>query len=138
MMKKLMILILCITMSACGEQADIAQGDNNTIDIDLTEMSSTMVYSQVYDMMMDPAEYAGMSIKVFGTFYSEYYEITDTTYNFVIINDATGCCPQGIEFISTSSEEMPEQGSKITMVGVFDTYQEGNNQYYRITTEELL
>ncbi len=136
MKNKIIILMIAIviTMSACSTQTDTEK----IADIDLTEMSSTMVYSQVYDMMMNPSNYAGMSIKVVGTFYSEYYESTDTTYNFVIINDATGCCPQGIEFVSKTDEEMPEQGAEISMIGVFDIYDEGENQYYRITTDELL
>ncbi len=115
----------------------VSEQTSGAVDIDLTSMSSTMVYSQVYDMMLNPSDYAGDTIKLVGTFYSEYYDVTDTTYNFVIINDATGCCPQGIEFISTSGDEYPEQGAAIEMIGVFDIYDEGNNQYYRITTDEV-
>ncbi len=135
-----LLLTLMVTLAGCSEDssADVSTvQQSQTADIDLTTMSSTMVYSQVYDMLINPADYAGKSIKLEGTYYSEYYEITDTTYNFVIINDATGCCPQGLEFISNSEEGYPQQGDTISMIGVFDIYSEGNNQYYRITTEEL-
>ncbi len=124
-------------LSSCGEttsQLETTAG----VDIDLTAMSSTMVYSKVYDMMTNPTDYEGQTITLEGEFYWDYYAELATTYYFVIINDATGCCPQGLEFVCTDKDiELPSQGSIIKMTGVFEIYQEGNNNFYRITTDSV-
>ena len=41
------------------------EGDPN-VDLDLTVLSSTMVYSEVFKMMMAPEEYEGTTIKMDG------------------------------------------------------------------------
>ena len=47
-----------------------------------------------------------------------------------IIQDATACCAQGMEFVLTDEysypDDYPDEGSEITVMAVFDTYQEGN------------
>ena len=44
--------------------------------------------------------------------------------------DATACCAQGIEFVLTEDyvypDDYPEVDEEICVVGVFDTYQEGD------------
>ncbi len=143
MFKKLMVIFLaCLTvavfLSSCNEENTQDEQPAEGIDIDLTVMSDTIVYSQVYAMMVSPSDYRGSTIKAEGTFRSEYYEATKTTYNFIIINDATGCCPQGIEFAPISEDiELPDDGELIELTGVFDLYEEGNNSYYRINADAI-
>ncbi len=137
----LLLALLSITLFACAReeatQVDAQVNAENGVDIDLTAMSSSMIYAQVYDFLSDPQAYDGKVIKLVGTLQSQYYEVTDTTYNFVIINDATGCCPQGLEFFDTSENELPEQGTQITVIGSFEPYDENGNKYYRIVTDEV-
>lgn len=112
---------------------------NGSEDIDLTVMSSTMVYSQVYDMMSKPEDYIGKTVRMSGAF-SEYYDETnDKTYYACIIKDATACCSQGIEFIlSDESYEYPEDGSEICVVGTFDVYEEGQFRYSTLRDAEIV
>ncbi len=106
--------------------------------VDLTEMSSTMVYSYVYDMLIRPTEYLGKTVKVHGTYNQIYFEANDTTYNYVVVNDATGCCPQGIEFIVPEGVEFPAQDTPIELVGVFESYDRGDFKYTRLVVEEIV
>lgn len=73
------------------------------VDVDLTSLSSTMVYSEVYNMMNAPGDYIGKTIKMTGQFV--YYENPDTKaqYFTCIIGDAMACCSQGLEFVLTGS-----------------------------------
>lgn len=103
------------------------------VDIDLTIISGTMVYSQVSNMMYRPSDYIGMTIRMNGR-YSYYHDPnTGMDYFACIVEDATACCANGIEFILTDDyvypDDYPEIGSNITVVGVFDTYMEGNTTY---------
>ena len=46
------------------------------IDVDLTKLSSTMVYSEVYNMLYTPDDYIGQTVKMNGAF--AYYEVPET------------------------------------------------------------
>jgi hypothetical protein len=103
------------------------------IDIDLTNASATVVYSEVYDMMYFPENYVGKTIKMDGLFTYYYDEAMDKYYFACIIMDATACCSQGIEFELTDDyvypDDYPEDGGDICVVGTFDTYEEDGFTY---------
>ena len=95
-------------------------------DYDLTQMSSTIVYSQITDMTMVPEEYAGKTIKMEGRF--EIYGDPDKEdpYLGCIVNDATACCSVGLRFVLTddyTSADFPLNGSDNNITGVFETYE---------------
>ena len=100
--------------------------DAEPVDIDLTKLSSTMVYSEVLNMMTAPENYLAFA-----------YAEGDSRYYFAcIISDATACCAQGIEFVLKDErkfpDEYPSEGAEITVVGIFDTYIEGEYQYLQL------
>ena len=106
---------------------------SSDVDIDLTIMSGTMVYSQVSNMMYRPSEYLGKTVRMTGQ-YSYYHDPnTGMDYFACIVQDATACCANGIEFVLTDDyvypDDYPMQGSTITVVGTFDTYMEGGTLY---------
>ena len=100
------------------------------IDIDLTVLSSTMVYSQVYDIMVAPDLYFGKVIKMEGTCARYYDKVTDNHYFACVIQDATACCSTGIEFVLAdhykSPDDYPEVNAKICLIGVFDSFMDGD------------
>ena len=112
---------------------DTAPAEGTEIDVDLTALSSTMVYSEVYNMMSSPESYIGKTVKMKGLFAYYHDEATDAYYFACIIQDATACCAQGIEFVLTDDyaypEDYPEVDEEICVVGRFDTYQEGEYTY---------
>ncbi|MCR4897150.1 MAG: hypothetical protein K5891_10285 [Lachnospiraceae bacterium] len=124
------------------EKTDEALSVSEDVDIDLTILSSTMVYSEVYDMMVTPENYIGKTIRMDG-YYSCYHdEGTDATYFACIIMDATACCSQGIEFELTEDyrypEDYPEPGDTVTVQGEFDTYKEGDYTYCTLRNARFL
>ncbi len=103
------------------------------VDVDLTILSSTMVYSEVFNIMTKPDDYVGKVFKMRGLYSAFYDEAKDKRYFACIIQDATACCAQGIEFELTEDysfpEDYPEDGDMITVTGVFDTYEEDGGIY---------
>ena len=97
------------------------------VDVDLTKMSATMVYSEVYNMMALPDNYLGKTVRMKGQF--QVYEGEGRNYYVVLIADATACCQQGMEFVlagdCTYPDDYPAAGTEVTVTGVFDTYYEG-------------
>ncbi len=68
--------------------------------------------------------------------YSIYVdEETEKTYYACFISDAAACCQQGVEFDpgeelrSWDPKDFPKQGDEITVVGVYDTYEEDGYKY---------
>lgn len=153
-MNKPMLFLLCLALlfalAGCGGDSEPktandpagAAGGADTIDVDLTVLSSTMVYSQVYSMIVSPGDYIGKTVKMEGMFASYHDESTGNTYFACIVTDAAACCSQGIEFILTEDysypEDYPEEGGKICVTGVFDTYQEGNYTYCTLRDAKLM
>ena len=112
------------------EQA--ASSGDGTVDVDLTTLSSTMVYSEVYNMVNTPDDYMGKKIRMKGTT-SIYHDDTDNNdYYACVIKDATACCAQGIEFVLNDGN-YPEANTEVTVVGTFSSYKIEDYEYYTLT-----
>lgn len=109
------------------------------IDVDLTAMSPTMVYSEVLNMQQNPDDYRGKIVKMNGPF--NVTELDGNRYFACVIADATACCTTGIEFDWAGDhsypEDYPKVNEEITVVGTFTTYKEGNSQYLQLKDAEL-
>ena len=173
-----LIVLTLSSLSACGSEKDKGTTDNQApnpsvsqnqttekssesapttskpaqsadgIDVDLTKLSSTMVYSEVYNMMYTPDDYIGKTVKMKGQFAIGYVYNTDgtpdeSTARFAcVIADATACCSQGLEFILTGEHtypnDYPELGAEITVTGTFEVYTENGFQYCRLVDATLV
>lgn len=114
-----------------------------TVDVDLTEMSVTMIYANLYMMVTMPEEYLGKNIKMSGEF--DVYESPDgEVYFAVAVTDEEACCRQGfaLEFIddSTYPDKFPSANSEITVVGRFEAMQhpDWSMTYYHLVDAYLV
>lgn len=166
----LIALMLC-SLAACGGEEDKETADTQTpnasasqnqsmekesgsapvasepvqsadgIDVDLTKLSSTMVYSEVYNMLYTPDDYIGKTVKMNGAF--AYYEDPETKeqYFACIIADAMACCSQGLDFIPTDEyiypDDYPELNAEITVTGTFEIYEKNGIQYCRLANAAI-
>lgn len=93
------------------------------IDLDLTKMSATMIYSTMFDMLVMPEDYVEKNIKVSGWFETYTDPQTAELYYAVVVPDATACCQQGLEFVwlgeHSYPEDFPDTGADITVTGVY-------------------
>ncbi|MCR5174247.1 MAG: hypothetical protein K6C09_06415 [Oscillospiraceae bacterium] len=122
-----------LPVSETAESGENSSEMKKSIDVDLTAMSSTMVYSEVFSMLDTPDDYIGKIVKMNGIFAYYYDEASGNYYYACIIRDATACCSQGIEFVLTDEyvypDDYPEVGEDVTVIGRFDTYTEGDYLY---------
>ncbi len=144
---------MALSLAGCGaenetpadtpteKQTEAQQTEKSEFDVDLTRLSSTMVYSEVYNMMTNPDNYMGKSVKMKGSFGVYTDEATGKNYYACIIADATACCQQGIEFVRKGDykypDDYPEPDTEITVTGTFDTYFEGENMYCQLIDAEM-
>lgn len=167
-MKKIILLLLIVLMFLCGCSTDNSKNnskvdlsepttissktevqqtkptkakDENGIDIDLTTMSGTMVYSQVYDILYKPEQYIGEKIKIKGPFTVYEDKKTGNRYFSVLISDATACCQNGIEFVPEEDliypDDFPEQNTEITVIGTINQYKEGEYTYTHLENSSM-
>lgn len=110
------------------------------IDIDLTKMSATLVYSEVYNMMDSPSNYIDKIVKVSGPF--RPFESNDPNYCYpaIVVKDATACCANGLEFLLYGVPRCSIEGGngyplydeEATIVGKFATYLEDRYMYVHL------
>ena len=117
------------------------------VDVDLTVLSSTMVYSEVYNMLyFYPEDYYGKTVKANGIF-AIYQMVVDGVTQpapvayACIIADATACCAEGMEFVLkgdlTYPDDYPELGTEITVIGEFQSYEENGMTRYHLVNARL-
>ena len=155
MMKRILLITLCaacLLLNGCGKDAaTVSSGaapakaiaENtaapvSTAEIDLTKMSSTMVYSYVFNMINAPNDFIGQRFRISGNYDEEYWDQTKLTYHYIVIADATACCAQGLEFVLNDiNAAYPQVGEEFEISGTFGTYTENGNLYIRITADQI-
>ena len=105
--RKLTIAFIAVLLFALNASAKDSGGNaSKKIDIDLTRMSSTMVYAYVFKMVNEPTKFIGKRIRMKGVFSSYYDQETQKRYYGCVI-----------------------EGGKITIIGDFEMAEEGNDAY---------
>lgn len=129
-------------MQEPADREETIATDVQKADIDLTVLSSTMVYSEVYGMFVSPEDYLGKTVKMEGEFTVFQDPNTKKIYFSCIVKDAMACCAQGLEFVlegdAAYPEDYPNPGDFITVVGEFSTYLEEGNRYCTLVNAKLL
>lgn len=115
------LVLFLITASTCAAA--------QSVDVDLTTLSSTVRFGEVFNMMTSPEDYLGRTVRMRGNLAvyvdedEEGKPIPEHTYYTCEIPDAAACCSQGLEFVladpPSRPDEWPAQGSEITVVGRF-------------------
>ena len=129
------------------EGSEPSQPSAGKVDVDLTVLSSTMVYSEVYNMLyFYPEDYYGKTVKANGIF-AIYQMVVDGVTQpdpvayACIIADATACCAEGMEFVLegdyTYPDDYPELGTEITVIGEFQSYEENGMTRYHLVNARL-
>lgn len=150
-MKKvaLILLMAVLMLTSCSESGTTESGAGDgtsgtakpAIDVDLTALSSTMVYAEVNNMMQNPQSYVGKTVKLKGAYNASFFDQTQKYYHYVIISDATACCQQGLEFVWNGNHaypaDYPANGDEIEISGVFGSYEELGQMYYVIFTGSI-
>lgn len=97
-------------------------------DIDLTVLSSTVMYSELYNILTQPDLYEGKIIKIRGQFSAMEDPQTGKKYFACGISDVGGCCQIGLEFVTLNEmaypDDYPTLGSIVTVQGRFNAYVE--------------
>lgn len=161
MTKRLLSIILtvalCALLCACGEpptdpgtaidpadneqQGTSQQNGGEPKVVDMSQLSSTMVYAELYSILSAPQDYIGATIIIKGAFTAYENSFTDVVYYSCIVTDAAACCSLGLEFVTALPlvypDDYPAIGTEITVKGTFEMYAENGSYYCRIADSVL-
>ncbi len=126
-----------VVLQSQESTSEVILSNTEGVDVDLSTLSSTMVYAEVYDMVYTPEMYLGKVIRMQGVCAAYTDPNTGIVYYACIIQDATACCSQGLEFTLVNEDEYPDQGTEITVTGTFETYEEDGYRYIRLANSVL-
>lgn len=126
-------IIIPLTFIGCGKTPE---NEEDKIDIDLSKMSTTMSYSYITNMIENPNEFMGKTVKATGT--HKTTTSNNITYHAILIYDSTSCCSQALEFILEDGKNYPSTEKEITIEGTFGTYNEGNNTYCYLNPSKVV
>lgn len=110
--------------------------DDEKVDIDLSSLSSTMVFAQIFNIVIEPEKYNGKKIRMKGVVSIFNDAERKNSFYACIVKDATACCSQGFDFVLSEEAALggyPVDGKEITLTGTFRELMEGDISHYMIT-----
>ena len=140
-MKKILSILLALCICLLPLCTSCADKTTASVDLDLSVMSSTIVYAEMYNIQYDPGQYLGKVIRLRGL-YSFFREpSTGAVYYACVVPDATACCMQGMEFVPAIEPKDPDHFLKdsadITVTGVLEIYVEEGASYLHLVDAEV-
>ena len=139
-----LLLALCFLLSLPlgGIAEDAARYAPEDIDLDLADLSGTLVYAQIYQMANEPENYIDKVIRLSGWYEVFQDSSTGLVYTSCYIPDASACCAQGIEFVWAGDhaypDDYPEPGTGLIVTGRFETYVEDGWMYMHLVDAEVV
>lgn len=124
--------------TAMPTPAPTAAPSPDGVDIDLTRLSATMVFAEVAAMVRTPEDYLGKTVRMAGPLavYEANPALGIDYFYTVVIQDATACCQQGMEFIWPEGT-LPEAGTGLVVTGTFAEYDCGGLPSYHIVADTV-
>lgn len=127
---------------SAGNQSFDAMSGTDGVDMDLTQLSGSMVYAQTFELLNNADKYMGQTIRIAGKFQSVVSKETSNRYYYVMVSDVTACCQQGFEFIWGDNshvypDEYPAENSDIVITGVLSTYEENSKKYCYLAVDDI-
>lgn len=135
------LLSLLLLLTSCGQEA-ASDNDAAAVDVDLSQLSTTVAYSELYNIMVNSDEYLGKVIRLSGEL--GYYQDPDTGAEYVacIVSDSTACCALGLEFVLPGNpsypDDYPDPGVTFTVTGTLSSYDEYGTTYYHLINASVL
>ena len=126
------------TPAATATPRPTATPSPDGVDIDLTRLSATMVFAEVAAMVRTPEDYLGKTVRMAGPLavYEANPALGIDYFYTVVIQDATACCQQGMEFIWPEGT-LPEAGTGLVVTGTFAEYDCGGLPSYHIVADTV-
>jgi len=133
-----LILILSISAISCSDNGIIERDD---LDVDFHGLSATDTEALYHSINNNPADHMGQTIRAVGTYYPLLIPQSRSLYHYVVVVPGDECCQLLFEFkISGDNMDLsniPKEGTRIEVTGVFSRYVEDGVSYIYLADSEL-
>ncbi len=140
--KLIFLLVIAVFFSACSSESDMKKESNESlddIDYDLRTMSETMVYSHIFDLMLNPTEYENTRFIINGSLEEKLDLNTGETFYVIFIEDAAACCVQGLEVVFPEDVSIPIfLPQTVNLQGTIGVYEFNNSDFAFVNAEEFI
>ena len=99
-MKKRFISIFFILIFLTFHAASASKPKQKTLD--LTKLGTTMLYAQVFNMLMEAENFNGTKIKMNGIYYENKDVEQGPLFQCIIVTDVAGCCSAGLDLLKSN------------------------------------
>lgn len=129
-MKKIVIvMMMSMALMGCGTSEETVEEKPQVIDVDVASMSDVMAYSALENIMYNPQEYVGQTVRIQGSFYYEYYQELDMKFFAILLMDETDCCMAFAEIEMGEGLEYPQVGQEFMIIGEVKMKTIDGNEY---------
>lgn len=104
---------------------------------DMSRMSATMAYAQLYNIFTEQEKYVGQTLRMRGQYRPMRDENGAAKYHFIMVYDNAACCELGLEFLWTPAGHYPEEYSLIELTGVFDICNDGGEKFCVLRVKDV-
>ena len=134
-----LIIFIILTVTACSADKPEVGSDAAGVDVDFTVLSGIVAYAKFNEVMSNPDDYIGKTIKLNGPYAVSPFQ--GGYYHFVLVEGADACCPEGIEFRLSGShvypDDYPPERTKIEFTGIFGSHEDFGYTYYYIMADDI-
>jgi len=111
------------------------------VDVDLTALSSTMAQAEFINILTNPSDYLGKTIRVRGPYFNINFQEFGEVFHFVMVIEGDECCRMGFEFILSGDyaypDDFPSQYARIEITGVLSVIEHGEQNFLYLATDEI-
>jgi len=141
-MKKYIVLLCLILFTALLVTGCANDESENDVDIDLSELSMTMIQAEYARILSNADDYVGKTIKAYGAYYTLLFSNSGTRFHYIIIVPGDECCQMGFEFRRGDDydfpDDYPSQNAMILITGTLLKDEEIGASYLYIAVDDFL
>ena len=149
----LMLLALTVLLGACAsggapaatgapaQSPEATEPASDVVQMDFAGLNSTMAYAQMFNVVNNPKDYVGTTVRVNGT----YVPIPDPAreglyYHFLVVADITACCEIGVEFFLDGyryPDDYPPGYSEVELTGRFEMASVSGQEHISLKADRM-
>ena len=141
-MKKYILLLFFVLFTALLTTGCTNDTDENDVDIDLSDLSMTIIEAEYSRILSNADDYNGKTIRAYGLYYTLLFSNSGDRFHYIIVVTGDECCQMGFEFRRDGDyifpDDYPSQNAIIQITGTLTKDEEIGPSYLYIDVDEFL
>ena len=145
-MKKFLLIMFIIFSAAlfitgCETYAKEIDTKESDVDIDLSELSLSIIQTEYSQIVSNATDYSGKTIRAYGSYYTLFFDDTGKHSHYIIVVPGDECCRLGFEFRRDGDyvfpQDYPSENAIILITGTLHRDADSGLSSIYIDVDEL-